>query len=94
AVSGWISELAPSITSATGYLRLQAPAGDFAAPIQVNGKRPDVAAFFKIPTGAESGFLGTYLIKRLPAGAYTASVYRRSPGGWIGCAGKQALTAP
>jgi hypothetical protein len=94
AVSGWISELRPSITSATGYLRLKGPKGDFAAPIQVNGMRPDVAAFFKIPTGAESGFLGTYLIKRLPAGAYTASVYRQSPVGWIGCVGKQPLVSP
>ena len=94
AVSGWISELRPSITSPTGYLRLKGPAGDFAAPILVNGQRSDVAAFFNAPSGAESGFLGTYLIKRVPAGAYTASVYRQSPGGWISCVGKQALTAP
>jgi hypothetical protein len=94
AVSGWISELRPSITSPTGYLRLTGPAGDFAAPILVNGKRSDVAAFFKVRTGAESGFLGTYLIKRAPAGAYTVSVYRQSPGGWISCVGKQALVAP
>jgi hypothetical protein len=94
AVSGWISELRPGVTSATGYLRLRGPAGDFAAPIQVNGKRPDVAAFFKIPAGEESGFLGTYLIRRLPAGPYTASVYRRAPAGWIACIGAQVLTAP
>ena len=94
AVSGWISELGPSVTSPTGYLRLKGPAGDFAASILVNGKRPDVAAFFKVPTGAESGFLGTYLVKRLPAGAYTVSVYREAPGGWIACVGQQALTAP
>jgi hypothetical protein len=94
AVSGWVSELRPSITSPTGYLRLKGPAGDFAAPIPVNGKRPDVASFFKTATGAESGFLGTYLIKRLPAGAYTASVYREAPGGWIACVGTQTLSAP
>jgi hypothetical protein len=94
AVSGWISELAPSITSPRGYVRLKGPAGDFAAPIPVDGARPDVAAYFKVPTGAESGFLATYLIKRLPAGAYTASVYRPAAGGWIVCAGKQALIAP
>lgn len=93
-VSGWISELRPGVTSATGYLRLKGPAGDFAAPIQVNGKRPDVAAFFNIPSGEESGFLGTYLIKRLPTGVYTPSVYRQAPGGWIACVGTQALNAP
>ena len=73
-------------------LLLSSTAG--AAPILVNGARSDVAAFFKVPTGAESGFLGTYLIKRVPRGAYTASVYRQSPTGWIGCVGKQTLTAP
>ena len=93
-VSGWISELRPSVTSATGYLRLRGAAGDFTAPIQVNGARPDVAAYFKVPTGLESGFVGTYFIKRLPAGAYTPYVYRKAPGGWIGCVGKQALIAP
>ena len=93
-VSGWISELAPGITSPEGYLRLRGPGADLAAPILVNGARPDVAAFFKVPTGAESGFLGTYLVKKLPPGAYTPSVYRRAPGGWIACAGRQSLAAP
>lgn len=93
-VSGWISELGPSITSPEGYVRLQGPGVDLAAEILVNGKRPDVAGFFKVPTGLESGFLGTYFVKKLPAGRYTPSIYRRAPGGWIACIGKQALTAP
>ena len=93
-VSGWISELGPSITSPEGYLRLQGPGADLAAPILVNGARPDVAAFYKAPTGAQSGFLGTYLVRKLPSGAYTPSIYRRAPGGWIACVGKAALTAP
>lgn len=94
AVSGWISELAPSITSPEGYLRLQGAGTDLAAPILANGKRPDVAAFFKVPTGAESGFQGTYFISKLPPGAYTATTYRRAVGGWIACPGKQRLIAP
>ncbi len=94
AVSGWISELGPSVTSPEGYLRLQGPAADLAAPMLANGKRPDVAAFFKVPTGAESGFLGAYFIKHLPPGTFTATAYRRAPAGWIACPGKQTLTAP
>lgn len=94
AVSGWISELAPSIASPEGYLRLQGPGTDLAAPILANGKRLDVAAFFKVPTGVESGFLGTYFISKLPPGAYAATTYRRASGGWIACPGKQRLIAP
>ncbi len=93
-VSGWISELGPSITSPDGYLSLRGPSVDLSGPVRVNGKRPDVAAFFKVPTGAESGFLGTYFIRKLQAGAYTATTYRRAPGGWIACPGKQSLSAP
>lgn len=94
AVSGWISELGPSITSPEGVVRLRGAGGDIAGKIRVNGKRPDVAGFYKIATGAESGFLGTYFVKKLAPGAYTVTVYRRSPRGWIGCVGKQALIAP
>ena len=93
-VNGWISELGPTITSPRGYVRLLGQGGDFAAPILVNGDRPDVAAHFRVPTGAQSGFLATYVVKRLPAGAYAPYVYRRSPVGWIICAGAQTLTAP
>jgi hypothetical protein len=93
-VSGWLSELGPSITSPEGYVRLQGPGVDLAAAILLNGKRPDVERVYKVPTGLESGFLGTYFVKKLPAGTYTPSVYRRAPGGWIACIGKQALTAP
>jgi len=93
-VSGWISELGPSITSPRGLVSLKGPAGAFTAQILVNGSRPDVATFFKAPTGAESGFLGTYYVKKLPPGAYTPSVYRRTPDGWIVCVGGQSLSAP
>jgi hypothetical protein len=60
----------------------------------VNGARPDVAAYFHVPTGTHSGFLGTYVVNALPSGAYAPYVYRRSPVGWIVCAGAQTLTAP
>ena len=93
-VNGWISELGPGITSPQGYIRLLGPGGDFAAPILVNGDRPDVAAHFRMPSAAQSGFLATYAVKGLPAGAYAPYVYRRSPAGWIVCAGPQTLTAP
>ena len=94
AVSGWISELGPSVTAPEGYVRVRSPGADLAARILVNGKRPDVAGFFKVPTGLESGFLGTYFARKLPPGAYAPSIYRRAPGGWIVCTGKQVLTAP
>jgi len=93
-VSGWLSELGSSITSPKGYVRLQGPGVELAAAIMLNGKRPDVEDVYKVPTGLESGFLGTYFIKKLPAGTYTPSVYRRAPGGWIVCQGSQTLTAP
>lgn len=93
-INGWISELGPSVTSPQGYVRLLGQAGDFAAPILVNGDRPDVAAHFHMPTSAQSGFVATYVVKGLRAGAYTPYVYRRSPAGWIVCTGAQTLTAP
>lgn len=93
-VVGWISELAPRITSPQGYVRLQGAGVDLAAPMAVDRNRSDVAAYFKIPTGLKSGFEATYFVRNLPPGPYTASVYRRSPEGWIGCTGKQPLTAP
>jgi len=93
-VKGWISELGPSITSPQGFIRLLGQGGDFAAPILVNGERPDVAVHFHMPAAAQSGFLATYAVKRLPAGVYAPYVYRRSPAGWIVCAGPQTLTAP
>jgi hypothetical protein len=93
-VVGWISELAPHITSPQGYVRLQGPGVDLVASIAVDHDRSDVAAYFKIPSGLKSGFDATLFVRNLPAGAYAASVYRRSPEGWIGCHGKQPLIAP
>lgn len=93
-VTGWISELGPAITSPMGHVRLRGATGDFAAPMSVSGARPDVAAYFHVPTGAHSGFLGTYVVDALPAGVYAPYVYRRTSAGWIVCAGAQALTAP
>ena len=77
-----------------GLVRLQGPGGQFTAPIGVDGSRPDVASFFKVPSGEHSGFLGTYFVRKLSPGAYAATIYRRSPKGWIACLGRQALTAP
>jgi hypothetical protein len=93
-VSGWISELGQGVTAPDGWVRLQGPKGDVAAPIRVNGMRPDVADYFKNPNGLESGFLGTYFVKQLPAGVYAPTIYRHAPGGLIACAGRQTLIAP
>ena len=53
-----------------------------------------MAKVFNNPNGEPSGFLDTYFIAGLPPGSYRATVYRRAPGGWIACVGKQALVAP
>lgn len=92
--SGWVSELAPSITSGVGVVRLRGPEADLVAPIRVDLSRPDVAAFFKIPSGEHSGFLGVFVARGLPPGVYTETIYRRAPSGWIACVGGKALTAP
>jgi hypothetical protein len=86
AVSGWMSELGSRITSPEGLVRLQGPGLDLGSTIRVDLSRPDVAKANNNPTGEFSGFLGSYFIKSLPAGAYTATVYRRTPSGWIACA--------
>ena len=92
--SGWISELAPRNTSAEGVVRLRGPGTDLAAPVRVDLSRPDVAAFFKIPSGEQSGFQGAFVVAGLRSGLYRETIYRRAPGGWLACPGQQALTAP
>ena len=93
-VSGWISELASKITSPDGLLELTGPGVSLVAPVRADRARPDVAAFYKNPTGRESGFAGSFFIGSLPTGAYTPSVYRRAAAGWIACHGKTPLSVP
>lgn len=94
-VSGWISELAERNTSPVGWVRLQGPAGDYAAPLRVDQPRVDVATHFKAPKAAEaSGFNTVYRVKGLKPGTYAPLVYRRTPTGWMVCRGVQALTPP
>lgn len=92
--SGWLSELGRQVTSPDGFVALKGAGISLAGPIKFDKPRPDVAAYFKNPTGAQSGFVGTFFIGKLPPGVYTPMVYRRAGGGWIGCAGKTTVTAP
>jgi hypothetical protein len=75
-------------------LALKGPGGVFVGGLDMNKARPDVAAYFKNPTGQESGFVETFYISKLPPGVYTPWAYRRAGGGWIGCEGKTTVTAP
>jgi hypothetical protein len=93
-LSGWISELAPSITSPDGLVTLSGPGVSLVAPLKVDKPRPDVAAYYKQPNGRESGFAHSFFATALPKGAYTASVYRRAGSGWIVCQGKEPLSVP
>jgi hypothetical protein len=91
-LTGWISELAAINTSPTGLARLEGPGGDFVAEVRVDEARPDVARHFKGGEAmAASGFSEAFTLPPLPAGDYTASVYRRTPAGWIACRGGGAL---
>ena len=92
--SGWLSELGTRVTSPDGLVALRGAAGTFVGAVKMDKERPDVAAYFKNPTGAKSGFVGTFFVPKLPGGTYTPVVYRRAGGGWIGCSGKTAVTAP
>jgi hypothetical protein len=93
-VSGWVSELGATITGPVGEIRLKGAAGDAAGQMRVDLARPDVAAFFKTPTGAKSGFSTTLKIGKLAAGAYVPMAYRRSVDGWFVCKGPQTLNVP
>ena len=93
-LSGWISELGRQVTSPGGLVALRGPAATLAAPLKVDKPRPDVAAFYKNPTGRESGFTGTFYIRELPKGAYAVSVLRRAGPGWIVCVSKTPLAVP
>ena len=92
-VSGWLSELGTQVTAPDGLIALKGAGTPLAGALKMDKKRPDVAAYFKNPTGADSGFVGTFFIKAIPPGAYTPMVYRRAGGGWIGCAGKPVVAA-
>lgn len=94
ALSGWLSELGAHVTSPDGVVALNGPAGVYSAPIRMDKPRPDVAAFYKNPNAAPSGFTGTFFVRKLRAGAYRAMAYRRVGAGWIACAGKEDLSVP
>ena len=93
-VSGWMSELGAKVTSPDGLLALGPPASPLVSPLKVDKARPDVAAYYKNPTGRESGFTGSFFIPKLPDGAYSPRIYRRAGAGWIVCTGKQPLSVP
>jgi hypothetical protein len=91
-LSGWMSELAAANTDPVGFARLQSPDGDVVAPLRLDLSRSDVAAHFKIPAAAKSGFTGLYRLARAGRGPYRPWIYRRTGGGWIACEGRQGLT--
>jgi hypothetical protein len=94
AASGWMSELGDRITSPDGLIGLKGPGGTLVGGLKMDKSRPDVAAYYKNPVGARSGFVGTFLIRKIAPGAYTPVAYRRAGAGWIVCTGKSAVTAP
>jgi hypothetical protein len=93
-VSGWISELGATVTSPDGLAALAGPGVTLVSPLKVDKPRPDVAAFYKNPTGRKSGFVGTFFIPKLANGTYSPSIYRRAGSGWIVCTRKQLLGVP
>jgi hypothetical protein len=93
AASGWISELGRQVTAPEGFIALKGPGGAFVGELHMDKRRPDVAAHFKNPFGEQSGFVGTFYIRKLPAGVYALSLYRRAGAGWIGCVGRPTVTA-
>ena len=92
-VGGWLTELGSQVTSPDGFVRLRGPGFDAAANLRLDKLRPDVAAHFKNPTAALSGFVGAYVVARPRPGAYQATIYRRASRGWIACVAKQPLVA-
>jgi hypothetical protein len=93
-VGGWISELGRSVTSPDGFVALAGSGVTLVAPLKVDRPRPDVAAYYKVPAGRDSGFASSFFAAALPKGAYTPSVYRRAGAGWIVCRGKAPLLVP
>ena len=90
--SGWMFQRGAA-NSPDGLLALKGAGGTFIAPLRMDLARPDVAAFFKDPAAARSGFVGSFRIARLPPGPYAAAAYRRVGSGWIVCQGRQPLAA-
>ncbi len=93
-VSGWLSELGARESSPDGWIALKGPGGLLVGPLRMDAPRPDVAAYYKNPNAAASGFVATFFIAKLPPGAYALSTYRPAGDGWIACVGKTPLTAP
>jgi len=92
-VGGWTADFATDDRSPKGVLRLQGPGVDLVSEIRVDNPRPDVAGHFQRPAVENSGFSGEFAVPGLPPGEYRVTVYRRSQGGWIGCAAREPLTA-
>ena len=94
AISGWFSELGKQVTSPDGFVVLKGAGGSLVGDLRMDKARPDVAAYYKNPLGAQSGFVGEFYIRKAPSGVYALSLYRRAGAGWIGCAGTPTVTAP
>ncbi len=86
--AGWISDLGPGPGLVAGRIRLTGPGGDWVGDLAVTQDRPDVAAFFHKPQVAVSGYEQTVSTGPLAAGAYAVRLYRRTPGGWVSCKGR------
>jgi hypothetical protein len=82
------------VTSPDGLVALAGPGTSLVSPLKVDKPRPDVAAYFKNPTGKESGFAGSFFIPKLQKGTYFPRIYRRAGPGWIVCVGKQPVGMP
>jgi hypothetical protein len=93
-ISGWLFEPTTQEAGPVGLVALKGPGGVFTAGLRFDRPRPDVAAALKTPDAARSGYGGAFATPALPTGTYAVSIYRPVRGGWIACAGKQALAAP
>jgi hypothetical protein len=93
-IAGWIWDNAHGDDRSPGFARLQGAGVDYVIPLAVDRSRPDVANAFHRPSARRTGFEGSFVLKALPPGAYTATVYRRSDDRWIVCRARQPLSAP
>lgn len=90
-IQGWVAGGDPR-----GFVRLQGPGADLAAPLVFRHKRPDVAAALKAAPGTAFGFSGEFLVSRAPESDWRMTVYRRSADGlhWRACEQFAPFTSP
>jgi hypothetical protein len=93
-VAGWIWDRERNDRTPDGVLELRSGGTQLIAKLRVDQRRVDVSSFFKDSRAERTGFVANYDLKRLPAGSYGLTAYRRSGDGWIACHGKTAVTAP